>query len=65
MFGLRSAPSSFHMLIDASIEENKLQDVYAYQDGIIVSGDSYQEMIRKLQVLFTILQKYKLISWEI
>lgn len=45
---------------DAVIEENKLQGVYAYQDDIIVAGDSFQDIIHKLQVLLSVLQKYNL-----
>lgn len=60
MFGLRSAASSFQMLIDAIIEESKLQGVYAYQDDIIVASDSFEETMHKLKILFTVLQKHNL-----
>lgn len=60
MFGLRSAASSFQMLVDTMIDESKLQGVYAYQDDIIVASDSFEEMIEKLKILFAVLQKYNL-----
>lgn len=59
IFVLRSAASSFQMLIDAIIEESKLQGVYAYQDDIVAS-DSFQERIHNLQILFSIVQKHNL-----
>lgn len=48
MFRLRSVASSFWMLIDAVIEESKLQGIYEHQDNIVAS-DSFEEMIHKLQ----------------
>lgn len=58
MFGLISAASSFKMLIDANTEESKPQVAYAYQDNITVASNSFEEMIHKLQILISILQKY-------
>lgn len=60
MFGPRSAALILQILIDIVIEESKFQGVYAYQVYIIVASDSFEEMIHKFQILFSILQKYNL-----
>ena len=60
MFGLRSAASSFQMLIDAIIEEAKQAGIFSYQDDVIVGANSFQEMIDKLKALFQIFQKYNI-----
>lgn len=44
------------MLIDTVTEESKLQRVYTYQNNIIVvASDSFEDMVHKLQILFSTL----------
>ena len=46
--------------MNASIEKTKIEEIFSYQDDIIVGANSFQETVNKLKCLFQILEKYNL-----
>ena len=45
MFGLKTTVFTFQMLMDAIIEETKIERIFSYQDDIIDGANSFQETI--------------------
>ena len=64
MFGLKTVAPTFQMLMDATMEETKIEGIFSYQDDIIVGANFFKKKkkkhVDKLKHLFQILEKYNL-----
>lgn len=60
VFGLKSASSWFQALIDSIIQETDMQNVFAYQDDLLVATNSFEETIKCISIILKTLAKHNL-----
>lgn len=63
VFGLKTAASTFQLLIDLIIDELKLNGVkgiYSFQDDVCICSDDFNSMCFKIQSILDVLIKYNI-----
>lgn len=54
IFGLKNSSSIFQALMDSLVEECEVDGIFDYQDDLVIGANSFEEMLAKLDKIFTV-----------